>query len=76
VNSELEDIKDRLAAATPGPWELIGGGEWISPIGIPVAPDDGGVGPQDAEFIAHAPTDIARLLATLGNCDCKRKGAL
>lgn len=61
----LEPIQERLNAATPGPWELLGGGEWISPIGIAVAPDDGGVGPKDAVFIAHAPTDTARLLAAV-----------
>lgn len=60
--SNLEDIKNRLAAATPGPWELLGGNEYISPIGITVAPDDGGVTSRDAEFIAHAPEDIAWLL--------------
>ena len=62
---DLESIKKRLTAATPGPWA------WAS------APAEGaaggyvltavtGDGPHasfDAEFIAHAPTDIRALLA-------------
>lgn len=61
----LEPIENRLKAASKGPWELLGGGEWISPIGIAIASDDGGVGPQDADFIVNAPTDQGRLLAAV-----------
>ena len=33
------------------PWRLVGGNEWITPIGIGVAPDDGGISIDDAELI-------------------------
>ena len=62
-------IEARLAAATEGPWEIIGGGEYIAPIGITVAPDDGGVTTADAEFIAHARVDIPALLAAVRERD-------
>ncbi|XAZ30652.1 hypothetical protein AAHB34_16025 [Paenarthrobacter ureafaciens] len=61
----LDQVRKRWAAATPGSWELLGGGEYISPIGITVAPDDGGVGPKDAAAIAHAPTDVGMLLGAV-----------
>jgi len=65
---ELEAIRQRLAAATPGPWESFvedrdhecgsnfirtGGKEGIEPIGATVA---------DQDFIAHARQDIPGLL--------------
>lgn len=62
----LADIEARLNAATPGPWvtgqhasndtviEAVNGGMTIY--------DEGGHGPADAQFIAHAPEDIAALL--------------
>lgn len=69
----LDEIRARLAAATPGPWKNTGtgvnqdaewwysvedaGGEWVY--------DRAGVyacREQDADFIAHAPTDMAYLL--------------
>ena len=50
---DLEPIKERLAAATPGPWDF-----HIIP------PEIGGMGTgADAEFIANAPEDIAALIA-------------
>ena len=76
---DLEPIKERLAAATPGPWDF-----HVLPqsVGITVAtihseqgprekrwtadlpPEIGGVGTEkDAEFIANAPEDIAALIA-------------
>lgn len=60
---DIDAIKARLEAATPGPWEMAGGNEWVSPIGIEVGPcADEGVRQQDAEFIANAPSDIAALI--------------
>ena len=76
---DLEPIKARLAAATPGPWDF-----HVLPqsVGITVAtihseqgpretrwtvdlpPEIGGMGTRaDAEMIAHAPEDIAALVA-------------
>lgn len=67
---DLDPIRARLAAATPGPWysEWVPDDDWIvvygQPHGAYVCPevctltDD-----ADAEFIAHAPADIAALLA-------------
>jgi hypothetical protein len=65
---ELDAIRQRLAAATPGPWESFvedrdhecgsnfirtGGVDDIEPIGATAA---------DQDFIAHARQDIPRLL--------------
>ena len=76
---DLDPIKERLAVATPGPWDFS-----VLPqsVGITVAtihsehgpretcwtvdlpPEIGGMGTEkDAEFIAHAPEDIAALVA-------------
>ena len=76
---DLEPIKERLAAATSGPW---GFHVLPQPVGITVAtihseqgpretcwtvdlpPEIGGMGTEkDAEFIANAPEDIAALVA-------------
>ena len=76
---DLEPIKARLEAATPGPWDF-----YVLPqsVGITTAtihsehgpretcwtvdlpPEIGGMGTEkDAEFIANAPEDIAALVA-------------
>lgn len=60
---DLEAIKARLAAATSEPWKLLGGGEYIYPIGVLVTPDDGGVNDADAALIVNAPSDLAALIA-------------
>ena len=68
TQEELEKIREREQAATPGPWTV---DIWssqpntvqgISPIGI--CTDYGDYGPEnaDAEFIAHAREDIPDLL--------------
>lgn len=70
----VPEIRARLEAATPGPWEATWrDDEWAS-VEIPDTADDtmqlawhegGGITAMDganAEFIAHAPTDIAFLL--------------
>lgn len=62
---DLEAIKARAEAATPGPWERrittftscgVQGPEMA-------IYDEGGHGEEDAEFIAHARTDIPALVA-------------
>lgn len=74
MTDRVQEIRDRLEAATPGPWEAWAGlthdGErqdGISPRGdlnidvcfTIISPQ----GSEDAEFIAHAPDDIEFLLA-------------
>jgi hypothetical protein len=67
----LAEIAARAAAATPGPWcadgweiyrgaEYVGGAKWI---GETCRPNDTDGAVADAEFIAHAPEDVAALLA-------------
>lgn len=63
--TSIDPIRARLAAATPGPWEIIGGGEYLTGVDIHVGSAEGGVRIRDAEFIAAAPADIARLLAAV-----------
>ena len=72
----IEDIKARLAAATPGPWEMRPDGWQVTSAQCNICGTfhthqmhDGGrlvsVRPvqPDADLIAHAPTDLARLVA-------------
>jgi hypothetical protein len=79
TDDELAAIDARLQAATPGPWEVkshrFAKYLYIDAILAPPAPDgqqvrivetDEGCGPPspaDAELIAHAPTDLAALVA-------------
>ena len=74
--NEIQEIEARLAAATPGPWDV----ETIPETGesrvfvrsntgdpmldVSVAPH--GVRAEDAEFIAYAPEDIRALIAEVG----------
>ena len=53
-------MKQRLSAATPGPWSFYRSHEgWdIVAADMPVT-DNGGTRWQEADFIAHAPTDLA-----------------
>lgn len=70
---DLEPIKERLAAATPGPWfhRQVGGKfDWIADHRdhgqhrkIIVGKDALYGGTPDYAFIAHAPNDIALLMA-------------
>ena len=62
---DLTAIEARLAKRTPGEW-VVGRSDWddsmceVVTLGERIAVCDEG---QDAPFIAHAPTDIAALLA-------------
>jgi hypothetical protein len=71
---DLEPIKARLSAATPGPWkryyagiDLDGEEMWYVGHNGGTVTIDGVAGDipytPDAEFIAHAPSDIAALVA-------------
>jgi hypothetical protein len=60
---DLKAIEERLAAATPGPWDA-----WLNQVRVAahrssVASCAAKNGPEDATFIASAPTDIAALIA-------------
>lgn len=67
TNTALDDIKARVEGHTEGPWELAGGGEWLSPWGIDIGSEDSSscptVRPSDAELIAAAPKLLAALEA-------------
>ena len=72
----LNRIRAQADAATEGPWELLGDGEYVSGPGILVAPDDGGVTSADAEFIAAARTDVPWLLDQVESRDKALDAAL
>ena len=74
--NRLNEIEARTNAATEGPWELLGDGEYVSGPGILVAPDDGGVTSADAEFIAAARTDVPWLLDQVESRDKALDAAL
>lgn len=62
---DAEALRRLADAATPGPWPLFSGGEYVGGVGIVIAPDDGGVSPANAEFIAAARTALPALLDAL-----------
>lgn len=57
---DLDAIRARWEAATPGPWRLVGG-EFV--IGADLTDVAGAYGSPNAVAIAHATTDIAALIA-------------
>lgn len=61
--SRLEQIRARLAAATSGPWEVAVNGNTVKSHAVKGVCS--GISPKtgNAAFIAHAPEDIAALLA-------------
>ena len=71
ATAHLDAIEARSNAATEGPWELAGGNEWLSPLGIDVGSEFESNRPtlkaKDAEFIAHARTDVPHLLTLARN---------
>lgn len=68
----LNELRKVAEAATPGPWTLIGGGEYLTPIGLMVAPDDGGVWPEDATHIAtFDPPTVLALLDRVAELEAK-----
>lgn len=60
---KLAEIEARADAATKGPWEIIGGNEYLTGLDVHIGPsDEGGIRLRDAEFLAHARTDVPELL--------------
>jgi hypothetical protein len=66
TNQELKEIRERLEAATPGPWFWTHFGDVLETHGARILSPtfDGQLKgeSEDKEFIAHAPEDIRRLL--------------
>jgi hypothetical protein len=80
VNTQsLDEIERRLKAATPGPWEAEKREPFLYGQGFPIRGSQGPIsvcpavahGLNDAEFIAHAPTDIATLLSAFRERDAE-----
>jgi len=74
VQSLLQPLKDRLAAATPGPWEWddkVRRGLWRQGESTPVLGCSALLHPgkSDSLFIAHAPTDQAKLIAAIESAE-------
>lgn len=80
MKQQLDQIRARLNAASPGPWEVNGDHFYVCSVGNSnidgkdydvcmngYAARDGANSDAktDADFIAHAPTDIARLLKAI-----------
>lgn len=62
----LTEIRARLDAATPGPWKRSLSGSRYNPWKVhrgAILVALSGESPEDADLIAHAPADIAWLLA-------------
>lgn len=60
---KLAEIEARANAATKGPWEIIGGNEYLTGLDIHIGPsDEGGIRLRDAEFVAHSRTAVPELL--------------
>lgn len=72
MSAFLDAVQARLEAATPGPWKPYRTGKWEHDNYV-VREDLAGVAmqyalvwqPGDAELIAHAPSDLAALLAVV-----------
>lgn len=68
-NERLEEIQQRLDRATPGPWDYIGQGYIVhlgtqyDGCGVPTVWTRIPCTDADADLIAHAPTDLAALVA-------------
>lgn len=62
-----ETIRQRLAAATPAPWDAEEGSGtvWAGPASVVQIAYESGRTKGDAALIAHAPTDLALLLAAV-----------
>jgi hypothetical protein len=63
----LDELKARRAAISPAPWKLQGHPSETTMVydaeGDSVVYNEGSPNERDAEFIAHAPSDIDRLIA-------------
>lgn len=63
--TRLEDIAARLEAATPGPWRVYGANYIDAGPNTNLIANGSVPALGDAELIAHAPADLAALLAVV-----------
>lgn len=64
MNKKIQDIKDRLKAATPGPWAQVRGGISAT-ISVVRITDSRYLKYENADLIAHAPTDLSKLIEVI-----------
>jgi hypothetical protein len=74
TNEELAAIRERAEKATPGPW--IDNGNEIVAECKPNLGIAGAISDEDAEFIAHARTDIPKLIAEVERLHANRDKAV
>ena len=69
----LQEIRDRADKATPGPWEALdySGVVTGTTCDVRYVPEN-----PDAQFIAHARTDVPRLIALVGEMAERLEGAV
>jgi hypothetical protein len=75
--SELDAIRARAEAATPGPWRVFVDGilEGVSGAnGLLEVAEPGDLRVDDARFVAHARSDVPRLLAAIDTLEQVRAG--
>lgn len=84
VEQRIEEIRNRLAEITPGPWEPetggpcvwhLGSGDTICEVNFDHQTGEHQPG-EDQEFIASAPSDIAFLLEQLASIPAQIKAAV
>ena len=84
VEQYMEEIRNRLADITPGPWEVetggpcvwhLGSGDTICTVNFDHQTGEHQPG-EDQEFIARAPSDIAFLLDQLSSIPSQIKAAV
>lgn len=64
TDEQLDAMQASADQATPGPWEIIGGYQYVTGVDVVIgAIDEGCIRLRDAEFIAHARTDVPALVA-------------
>ena len=61
----IKTRRELLDDATPGPWEVIYGGEYINGVDLDVGVPEGGVRECDAALIADIRTSLPRALDAL-----------
>lgn len=80
TDDELKAIEERANAATPAPWTTFAWSKWapdeVSVSGPRLTGYEGEVVPADAEFIAHARTDVPTLLAEVRRLREERRSVL
>lgn len=77
TDGQLDAMQASADQATPGPWEIIGGYQYVTGVDVVIgAIDEGCIRLRDAEFIAHARTDVPALIAEVRRLREQRREAL